>query len=270
MTVQLVYILGSGHCGSTLLNLLLNGHSQILGLSEIFIIKDFTKLVWEKVLRSPFWRDVNQCYEECYGSSLFEVDFSDSSWREILAWNRTRLTQWAEPNRNLFTCISEKSGQPILVDASKVPKRLYLLQKSKVCNIKVIHLVRDGRAVVNSYLRKYENFNTGINRWMKTNLAAFALRSQFKNEDWLQLKYEEIAIDPTATLERICNFTGVAYEPKMLNYRSHLYVGMGGNSMRSRRDENIALDERWKQELSGDYLVKFNFIGGWLNKFYGY
>jgi hypothetical protein len=34
----LVYVLGAGHCGSTLLNLLLKGHSQVLGLSEIYLI----------------------------------------------------------------------------------------------------------------------------------------------------------------------------------------------------------------------------------------
>jgi nucleoside-diphosphate-sugar epimerase len=61
LNAQLVYILGSGYCGSTLLNRLLNGHSQVIGLSEIFIVRHFSTSQWEKLFeRSDLWQLVEK------------------------------------------------------------------------------------------------------------------------------------------------------------------------------------------------------------------
>lgn len=56
----------------------------------------------------------------------------------------------------------------------------------------------------------------------------------------------------------------------MLNYKKHPYVGIGGNRMQKQTTESIELDESWKTELSYWNSIKFNLLGGWLNKYYGY
>ena len=294
---QLVYILGAGHSGSTLLNLLLNGHSQILGLNEI---QQIGKYMGQKSndnrLQTDFWQDVKQCYELTTGKPFTSV--SQIHWKKASIWQNTDLKQWKnEPNfltylaawkilrhcqaqdfahwsqcnHSLFSCIVDKSGKKILIDSSKHWQRLYLLQKSGLFNIKVIHLIRDGRAVVNSYIRKFDNFQIGLRRWRNRTMSAFFLRPEFDQADWFQLHYEKLATQPEIVLRDLCAFIGVNYEPQMLNYRRNSCVGMRGNSqVRHRQDETIVLDERWKQELSRLNTSRFTLLGGWLNTYYGY
>lgn len=294
---QLVYILGAGHSGSTLLNLLLNGHSQILGLNEIQQIgKYMGRKSRDNRLQTDFWQDVKQRYELTTKEPFTSV--SQIHWKKAPIWHKTDLKQWTnEPNfltylaawktlrhcqaqdfaqwsqynYSLFSCIVEKSGKKILIDSSKHWQRLYLLQKSGLFNIKVIHLVRDGRAVVNSYLRKFDDFNVGLRRWTHRTVSAFFLQPEFERSHWVQLHYEDLATQPDTILNNLCNFLYVDYEPQMLHYRQNAAVGMRGNDRVDRcQDETIVLDERWKWELSRLNLVRFSLLGGWLNTYYGY
>lgn len=269
----LVYILGAGHCGSTLLNLLLNGHSQILGLSEVETIGRYITAedeVSDNPLHTDFWQEVKQCYETNAETAWLKLDIAHPSRKQLCAWSAEEMARWVRTNELLFACIAKKSGARILVDASKSWQRLYLLRRSGLFNIKVIHLVRDGRAVINSYIRKYGDFNIAIRRWMSPSILAFYLRTKFQKKDWINIKYEKVACETEKTLQNICIFLGIKFEPRMLSYRKSPYVGVGGNRMRDQRDECIFLDERWQYELGRSHLFKFVVIGGLLNKYYGY
>ncbi len=296
---QIIYILGAGHSGSTLLNLLLNGHSQILGLSEIQQIRRYMgHNSKDDRLQTDFWQDVKQRYEIATGEPFTSINVH---WKEAPIWNikdtkrRENLiaptlfseladwkiirtceakdfADWIRHNEYIFACLAEKSGAKILIDSSKHWQRLYLLHKSGRFKIKVIHLVRDGRAVVNSYIHKFGNFNVGLRRWMSRGaIVPFYLRREFEQSDWLQLRYEELATKPEITLTNLCDFLKLEYESQMLNYRKHLNVGMRGNrKVNKRQDDKIVLDEKWKQELSRLNLIRFALLGGWLNTYYGY
>ena len=258
--LNLVYILGAGHCGSTLLNLLLNGHSQVIALSEIHAISKYTGLdpSTDNPLNSKFWQEVKQCYETKFSTSFEQIDLLPPS-------NENETQEWARTNTDLFSCILDNSNATILIDASKRWKRLYLLQQSGLLNIKVIHLVRDGRAVLNSY-----DFKKGFRMWFSSQLTAPFIRKRFNKDAWLQLHYEQLATNPERTLREICDFLDLEFEDEMLSYRKHHYVGIGGNRMQKQNTESIELDESWKTELSYWNSIKFNLLGGWLNKYYGY
>lgn len=130
---------------------------------------------------------------------------------------------------------------------------------------------RDGRAVLNSYVRKYDRFGKGFRRWMKSMLyGTFLKHVVFERTNGLRVRYEDLAAEPERGLRRICAFLGRAYQPSMLDYREGQHVGIGGNRMRKRSDERIYLDEKWKRELSRRDRVKFALLGGWLNTCYGY
>jgi len=263
--LSLVYILGAGHCGSTLLNLLLNGHSQAIALSEIDTIGKYTGVETsaDNPINLKFWQQVKQCYETRFSKSFKQIDLS-------LPSDKNEAQDWAQTNAELFSCILDNSNATTLVDASKRLKRLYLLQTSGLFNIKVIHMVRDGRAVLNSYYRKYGNFKTGFRQWLSLHLKAPFIRKHFSQNNWLQLYYEQLATNPETTLRKICDFLGWEFEEDMLTYKKHPYVGIGGNRMRKQNTELIYLDESWKSELSYWNSIKFELLGGWLNKYYGY
>jgi Sulfotransferase family len=272
----LCYILGSGHCGSTLLDLMLNGHSEVLGLGEVVGLKsDFKALISDEAREFPqwyrsFWNEVKRRYESLSGEPFEQINVSHPTWKTLRSWRPADLEAWTQYNKMLFSCIQQISGARILTDSSKFPHRLYLLQRSRIFDIRVIHLVRDGRAVINSYIRKYNNFYIGFRRWATPALLAFHLRRQFSRDHWLQIRYESLATKPESTLKCICDLINIDFESEMLAYRSRAYLGIGGNRMRMRSDEMIHLDDQWKRQLRSKHRIGFALIAGWLNMLYGY
>lgn len=287
----LLYILGSGHCGSTLLDLLLNRHPKVLGLGEIAVLKSYIARARDEVFKmsdyahgergpadpiaahlldTPFWQQVKQRYEAVSGTPFEQINIHHSKWKTIRSWQAKEIDSWARPNEVLLSCLHQVSGANILTDASKSPHRLYLLQRSGLFDIKVIHLIRHGCAVVNSYVRKYGDFGIGLRRWAAPAVLAFYVRRKFPKNSWLQLRYEDLATRPEETLKAVCAFVGVRFEEAMIAYRGECYFGIGGNRMRESGDERIFLDEQWKQELAYRYRLAFTLVGGWLNRLYGY
>ena len=106
---------------------------------------------------------------------------------------------------------------------------------------------------------------------MVTGVLSLWFPKKLGKNNWLQIKYEDLATMPEETLKSICHFLGVSFEPGMLRYRSHPYFGIGGNPLVKDRNEEVVLpDERWRQELSWRCRLAFTLIAGWLNKLYGY
>lgn len=270
---RLLYILGSGHCGSTLLDLLLNGHPRILAVGEIGAAQRHLELLKPSPAapgRARFWRGVSTCIEQKYGIALSELELSQPNRRETAKWGAERVQRWSDDNCRLFSCAAMAADVDVLTDSTKVPNRLELLHGSGRFDIRVLHLVRDGRAVVNSYMRKYGSFQLALRRWGSTSVWALRHRSKFARDSWLRVRYEDLALAPVNTLAEVCEFVGLSYDPAMLSYRRHPYLGLGGNRMRHGKESRIFLDERWKVEMTRQDRVKFKVFGGWLNRLYGY
>lgn len=271
--IKVVYILGPGHCGSTLLNLMLNCHEEALGLSEIANIADHAGEKTEFPLGNAFWEKVVAHYEQASGESFRpgELKVPFRSTKKVLTARPDEIRDWALCNKHLFSAIASVSGKRILIDASKDWRRLCLLDRSDLFDIRVIHLVRDGRAVLNSYYRKYRNFVLGMRAWAESALFAFYLRQrQFEGARWLRVYYENLATNPEQCLRQVCSFIGIEYQPRMLRYRSEPHVGIGGNRMRHNDTDEIKLDDSWRQELPLKQQIAFLLCGGWLNALLGY
>ena len=275
---QVVYILGSGHSGSTLLDLLLGTHPQILSCGELLSVWQY--LSGDKrvcacglpVVKCSFWKEVLTCVQgrEVY---LARSDFDLPSWRKFVLFRRKKrdhfATAYGNVNRKLFDCIAAVSEKAFIVDSSKQAQRLFFLENSKMIDLKVIHLVRDGRAVMNSFLRKYGSsyWWRGIYRWASPNLVGLLLRRQFGAQRWLNVSYEELATKTERTIQKICCFLDITYDPVMLNFKGRIAHNIGGNTrVLYASSSNIQIDQRWKHELKLRYRVVFSLVAGWLNK----
>lgn len=269
---QIVYVVGSGHSGSTLLNMMLNAHSEVLGLSEVDVIGRYSatgdQTDTANPLHKPFWGTVRERYEALTQQSFSDIDLECKGYR---GWNDDQLAAWQEANRVLFNTVAETSGGHILVDSSKRPERLGLLRSTEGLDFRVIHLIRDGRGVANSVLGKYGKFGKALRSWVEPNLRALRLRKYFEPGHWIQVHYENLATEPVRELSQICDFLEITYEPAMLDFQDAYYVGIDGNyRVITQHDSHIALDERWQRELPPRYRALFALLGGWLNAIYGY
>jgi hypothetical protein len=267
----ILYVVGVGHSGSTLLNLLLNGHSEVVGLCELHFLERYLQLSPDdplNPLRYSMWRDVRECWEKRTGVAFSDIQISTPSRRQLGKWGEADLATYRMHNSILFDCISEVTKSKVLVDTSKSLRRLSMLSKCDL-PLKIAHLVRDGRGVVNSYRRKYGHFRVGLHRWFFRTLLVPLARNKSENVEWISLKYEDLADSPDFTLQRVCRFAELDYQSSMLRYWEAEDVSIGGNRMRGKK-RPVKLDEAWYQELSFLHRAGFALIGGWLNLAYGY
>lgn len=243
--VDLLYILGPGHCGSTLLNLCLDRHSQVMGVSEIVTLNR-KQPGWsgdEDALAVPFWSEVDQRMRKAGEGGLSEVPFN------LLRVPPSEMSHALRLNHAASQAVLSVAGKTILADASKEPHRLAALLASSLFRVRVIYLVRDGRAVVHAYRRKYGTWFRGWRKLMRIDRAARRMKAQHGEDAWLTVRYEDMATDLDATLRRICAFAGIEFEPEMLRPDTAQFNGLGGNRLRKRPVERITLDTAWTTEM---------------------
>jgi hypothetical protein len=287
-SVKLLYILGAGRSGSTLLDLLLGSHAEIFSLGEIANLPAFLRLNWEcgcgsKINECRFWTYIlkNNFRNLLHFRSLTP---QLSTRRKILyLLSSSKKTQndikHADVEKMIFQRILDKTNKTWLVDSSKDSNRLFYLRKFNLFEIKVIYLVRDGRGYVNSQkkpLRLKALFRKDPNpvpvwkssmQWVKYNIISFYVtRLLLKREDWIMIRYEDLARDPVRELKKVCSFIKVQYDKDMLNFSKKINHNIGGNRMRFEKNQEIKLDEAWKHDLTNQEKMVFCLIGGIINR----
>ena len=110
--------------------------------------------------------------------------------------------------------------------------------------------MRDGRAIVHAYRRKYGNWLVGWFNLMRTENAANSLMSQYGSDNWLTIRYEDMVTNLEDTLKTICKFSGIKFEPTMLLPDTKNFNGLGGNRLRKHPIKDIILDKSWKTQMS--------------------
>ncbi len=109
-------------------------------------------------------------------------------------------------------------------------------------NCKVIHLVRDPRDVASSCIGMGWAGNTyfGVDQWIETETNWDSSVSQFDANNILELRFEDLILDPQSQLLRVCDFLGLPFTAGMLNYSRHsTYAPPDASAV-----------QRWREKLS--------------------
>lgn len=300
---KIVFILGAGRSGSTLLELILDSHSRIRGLGELNHLPPI-------VNKSPRGaeRFCSLCGEQCdlwnrtYDVSVIRNYFSSGG---ILAGPRRSALRRL---RSIYSYFAEWSPEPVLVDSSKnlrwIRRALSPSYAWRKLEPVILFLTRDGRAVVSSWLRTYPGLpiEKAAQEWATRIRQSNEFFHRFPSAGSYQLAYEHLAADPGVAVGDLVRFLGVDYEPSMLRYWEHPHHIVGGNqwlinSYRRYREEageatgdggrkvwegtggakwhedaapGIRLDERWRNELDEEQLAVFERVAGEVNRSTGY
>ncbi len=83
-----------------------------------------------------------------------------------------------------------------------------------------IHLLRDGRDVARSRIGMgwAGNVWTASKWWVNAELTWDRVCNLVASERRMEVRYEDLVLDPVENLERVCRFIGVPYEREMLDY----------------------------------------------------
>ncbi|MEM7133558.1 MAG: sulfotransferase [Chloroflexota bacterium] len=299
MKTNLISIVGAGHSGSTLLDLILGSHSNTFSMGEVSRLDNYR--VNQKpctcglpVKSCTFWSQVLSLWEEYLASSkYFEVTtdvrghkingLSNQIRYRLAILNTLLLPVHRNPNLikfvspllherrkliiDLFQIVRQVSGKSVLIDSSKSIHRFRLLHGLEPERNKAIFLSRDARAIVASKLRRLEWEPTrSAKEWRTTNIYTTQMMKTLPRSAYIHVRYEELCNSPKETVQRICTFTGIPFEPQMLQFRSAEHHNIGGNPMRMEGADEIREDLKWRTVLANEHLESFEKIAGELNR----
>jgi len=281
--INLIYIGGCGHSGSTLLDLILGSHSKIMSAGELngfnhFKLRENPCSCGKIIINCNFWDSALSSFlGKIKSKNYVSTNISYLSFRHLFKWSNVyyphpkNKEKYLKYNKYLFQSILKASNKSIVVDSSKIPTRALYLYKSGLFNMKLIYLVRNGKAFIHSFHKKGEPNYKAATYWTLRNYRMRKIIKEKMNpKDVLQVHYEHLASNPEKEIRRITKFIGIDFEKEMLNFREREHHIIGGNPMKNREDPEIKLDEKWKEKLSLVDKLVFKLIGGRMNKKLGY
>ena len=283
-----VFLASNAYSGSTLLSFLLGAHPQIGTVSDVSgqrrerMMSTFACSCGRPMTDCPFWRDVaaevGQSGME-FSLANFHLGFDDRSPRwlgnarvrslgghapeairdrlfRFLPGDERHMRELGRRNAAFAAAVLNVTGASVFVDASKERLRARYLQRYVDPELRVIHLVRDVRGVVESTLRRGKlriSASDAARRWARTNSAIMRSVKTVDPDRRLLVRYEDLCTDLLGTMRRLFAFCGVDPEvdvSRIVSREQHLI----GNSMRLAGVGEVRLDERWRTTLTPDDL----------------
>lgn len=174
-----------------------------------------------------------------------------------------KLSQVEELTRalsRLYLSIAEVTGSQVIVDSSKNASFGYLVRQLPDVDMKVLHLVRDGRAVAYSWSQRRESQPGKELRRQSIPFSSLqwnarnATTELFLRSDYRRLRYEDFLSRPEAELSSIARWIGRDSAPLPVSgHTAYLTLpnhSVFGNGVRFASGE-IALEEdrRWVSEM---------------------
>jgi len=168
--------------------------------------------------------------------------------------------------------MAQASGRPFVVDSSKSPLRLKLMYMLRRDRVRIVQLVRDGRAVAASAMRRRDMSAAMAARiWKRDNRNLAVMLASVPARLKIRVQYENLCADPAAELSRVGRFLGLDFTNVRLTLGERPVHNIPGNPMlfnRSRR--TISRDDRWRRDLTEQDLSAFERAAGRLNRSFGY
>ncbi len=276
---KIVFIGGYGRSGSTLLDRVL-GHC-----SDRFFSGGEIRHIWNegfgenrlcgcgRPFRScEFWREAT---ERAFGGvDSLDVDGLLGLKNRVDRWwlipriashragprFEARLVLYQDHLRRLYDAVIEESGCEVIIDSTKDPSHGYVLSTMSDVDLRVVHLVRDSRAVAHSWQRKRHNPGSGadMNRYslLKTGLEWDAINAliaglERRTTGYAVVHYEELVDDPGTQLQRILEMMD---EDAAVPTDGLVELGddhtVAGNPVRFKRgDTRLRLDDEWRRSM---------------------
>lgn len=137
-------------------------------------------------------------------------------------------------------------------------------------------MMRDPRDRYASVSRRYENRSKGvgavIGRWiLSTHQGERNVASH--GDNYMVVRYEDLASSPEETLGKVCDFIGEDYEPSMLAMKGAPRHGDEGNSSFERINTGVISTRsigRWRAVLSERSVASIQVLAGRRMRGYGY
>lgn len=241
--MNILFIASLSHSGSTALDLTIGGHSQFVGLGEVYRALASGPNGLEKTRK-----------ETCSCKNIMD---------KCLFWGKvaTEIEEYQKISINkkylkLLKTFKEVFGtDSVPVDSSKYIHPLKVLNREPAVKLKVLFLIKDVRAYTISQLdlakRKERSLRYHLSvyhflQWYKKNKEV----QNYLNKEkipYLKIGYEELCMRTEDIMQKICDFLGKKIEPSMFLLNESGSHIIRGNRMRnqSNKKQRLNYDTRW-------------------------
>ncbi len=286
--VTVLYIVGLGRSGSTLLERMLGGIPGFANAGELNAL--FSRVATmdqrcgcgEAFSECAFWLDVGERgfggWEEISSRiGALQPEVIRQRFIPHLLWPRTasdeyrrKLDEYVDAYRTLYTALADVSGARVIVDASKSAAQLFALRHIEDLDLRVLNLVRDSRGVAHSWsksdikmpqirdreelMRTYAPHRLAA-LWSALQLESSVLRSLATHNS--RVRYEDLVASPRRTLEGALTEIGLEPEPGWLDHVTDHSVtldathGVAGSRSRFTTGHiELQLDDDWRTSLA--------------------
>ncbi|AGB42134.1 sulfotransferase family protein [Halobacteroides halobius DSM 5150] len=271
---QIAFIVGTGRCGTTILSKVLNAHSKICIPHELQIICGIGNgdRLYEKYIKNEFMNYTADDFIRLINKSCpyyFEDFFDYYHHFKELHYPQTDLRKLL---KDLFDHICYSYDKEIFIEQTPWYGQCLDVLKELFPKMKVIHMVRDGRDVALSFVKTpwwSNDINENLLQWEKevNKIHGFGLNN---DEIFLEIRYEDLILNPEIELEKITNFLEVSFERNIMNPKELIdYSKLFKNNIKNhtskeykkwdKKKDNVFFKESvysWKSNLG----VNFNNI----------
>ena len=234
----MLYVGGLGRSGSTLIERLLGQLPDVCPVGELVHLgqrgiaegercgcgQSFRQCqFWQQVGKAAFdgWDKVDAGRIAALRARVDRNRFIPAlARRELSPGRRRALDEYTMYYARLYAAVTEVSGCRLVIDSSKHPSLAHCLRWQPGIDLRVLHLIRDSRAVAYSWSRQVRRPDTDSESYMATGSAAW-MAGQWNVHNaafhllaglgcpTMRLKYEDFIAAPEAAMRRVTDFAGL-------------------------------------------------------------
>ena len=262
---MMVYIMGRGHSGTTIIDAILAQSKGVTSYGELVSgVGNLDAEVCscgERVVSCPFWSDVAKELEKenitiaTQGRDALSIAHVKYFFPILINFYRKRLRQSEIFDQKILSIVGNKGDASVVVDSSKEFTRALYLSKSSL-NVKFIFMTRDPERVYSSYysrltkgkplkfLRREVNVKSSFAivsvliaiSWLVGNALGLIVERIAGKDRVLRVRYEDLVEDSSACLRKIENFLKIPLSESVKASNGQVYMEMhhtiGGNEFR--------------------------------------
>lgn len=274
--IKIIYILSSGHSGSTLINSITSTSSNVFSVGEIkflkeWLYKDFIYVKKPKFFKDDyfkcdcgeyikncrFWSSVIQNYDMDYFFPIKSPFVKNIEYLcNFLLFSDIKEKKYDE--EKLLHKISKKSknlknsNNVYILDASKNPSRLmFLLSEKYVEEIKVIYLTRDQISVINSNEKLGVFWLRSYFKWIFDQIINNIILLKVSKKNKIKFSYDLFVQNPSKFIRELNNKFNLNIDTKnfmndISKEKSHIFCG---NITRYKKKQKLIYDQSWKRRM---------------------
>ncbi len=239
--MKLIYIVGMGRSGSTLLDILLDAHSRIHSLGGVrrlvhYAGKHPCACGAPSFQECPFWSEMDQELQQRIGRTLTSIDV-----------HQRNRQMFQEQNRAVFEAAASVANVDFVTDNSKSVQRLRRLMFQTDIEVIPVHVLRDPRGRAQSVRkRKQQNYIPTLT-YSHRSLRLFTL---LYNQAHIVVQYERLASNPQRELTSLMQRLGLEFEPQQLSWAEQPHHNIGAaDVLRKTKGSAIKTDNAWQELL---------------------